>query len=501
LSALTPEWQTLRDRLRTPYESWGLSRLMRFCSSQGIIPDAVDQSVFDRFGDALAEESLVRNPRADHQTACRLWNMMRSRIAGWPAFEVAVPRYNRSYAVGWEECHPVLVSEVRAYLDHLAGTDLLAARPLTRPMSARSIATVEGDLKRFMGALQGTGVDVGTIGSLRDLVALSRVEQGLRWLFERNSKALNHSIGSIAWTLRCLAVKHLGVGEPEEVRFKQIVDRTRIDRRGLSRKNRELLEQFDDRRLATVLLSTPRALWEEAAGHVKAGRTMKAALSAQSAVLIELLIFAPMRLGNLASLDLSRHLSWIDSCDGVELHITIPAEEVKNRERLTYVLLPTTTQRVRDYVASWRPVLLGDRGVTTLFPGDSRGSGQKEISSLRKQIKLALRRHVGLSISPHQFRHIDAKLLLDARPGAYEVVRKLLGHKSVSTTYEHYAGGETKAAVQFHAQVILGYQNEAPVHHGRLRRGGKTHAAGKPPRRPVEPVRKPRGKRQGTWRP
>ena len=55
LSPMTPEWRALYDRLRSRYEQWGLSRFMRFCSSQGILPGAVDRSVLDRFGTALTE--------------------------------------------------------------------------------------------------------------------------------------------------------------------------------------------------------------------------------------------------------------------------------------------------------------------------------------------------------------------------------------------------------------------------------------------------------------
>ena len=68
----------------------------------------------------------------------------------------------------------------------------------------------------------------------------------------------------------------------------------------------------------------------------------------------------------------------------------------------------------------------------------------------------------GVRITPHQFRHIAAKLHLDRHPGQYEVVRRLLDHKSVSTTYNHYAGAETKAAVAHYQETILGLQRSEP---------------------------------------
>ena len=40
-------------------------------------------------------------------------------------------------------------------------------------------------------------------------------------------------------------------------------------------------------------------------------------------------------------------------------------------------------------------------------------------------------------LSSHQFRHLSAKVLLDAEPGNFETVRQLLGHKSRRQTVKH----------------------------------------------------------------
>jgi integrase len=56
-------------------------------------------------------------------------------------------------------------------------------------------------------------------------------------------------------------------------------------------------------------------------------------------------------------------------------------------------------------------------------------------------------------------RHIGAKLYLDENPGAYEVVRRLLGHKSMSTTVNNYTGLETDSAVKHYDAVILGIRD------------------------------------------
>jgi integrase len=59
-----------------------------------------------------------------------------------------------------------------------------------------------------------------------------------------------------------------------------------------------------------------------------------------------------------------------------------------------------------------------------------------------------------VKITPHQFRHLGAKLALDDNPGAYEHARQLLGHKSLKTTTRFYAGPDTRRAGRAHADLI-----------------------------------------------
>ena len=63
LHPLTPAWAELDALLPTRYFRAALSRLMHFCSAQGIEPAAVDQAVFDRFGAAIMHDSFIRNQR------------------------------------------------------------------------------------------------------------------------------------------------------------------------------------------------------------------------------------------------------------------------------------------------------------------------------------------------------------------------------------------------------------------------------------------------------
>jgi integrase len=64
------------------------------------------------------------------------------------------------------------------------------------------------------------------------------------------------------------------------------------------------------------------------------------------------------------------------------------------------------------------------------------------------------KRRAGIVLTPHQFRHLDAKVLLDAEPGGFETVKQLLGHKSLKTTVGAYAGIDSRRAARHHQRLI-----------------------------------------------
>ncbi len=80
---------------------------------------------------------------------------------------------------------------------------------------------------------------------------------------------------------------------------------------------------------------------------------------------------------------------------------------------------------------------------------------------MRQQVKDATERELGLRLTPHQFRHACGLVYLTADPGGHEVVRHLLGQRSIATTVKHYAGMEAAAALRRYDAVVLERQEEA----------------------------------------
>ena len=160
---------------------------------------------------------------------------------------------------------------------------------------------------------------------------------------------------------------------------------------------------------------------------------------AQIAAAIAILQVVPLRLGNLAKIDMRKNLI----ARGKRVYLVVPEGDTKNGEPVDFELPAATVEVIAWYVREYRPHLL--RAPTdALFPGE--GSGPKSAEGLGAQIKAAVFRFSGLKVNVHLFRHAGAKIFLDQRPGQYEVVRQVLRHRSIETTTSFYAGAETRSA-------------------------------------------------------
>ncbi|MGA7388781.1 MAG: tyrosine-type recombinase/integrase, partial [Pseudolabrys sp.] len=78
----------------------------------------------------------------------------------------------------------------------------------------------------------------------------------------------------------------------------------------------------------------------------------------------------------------------------------------------------------------------------------------KHPQTLSKLIGRIVRRYAGADLSPHQLRHLAAKVLLDDSPGAFELVKQLLGHENLKTTVNAYAGIDTRRACRHHYRLL-----------------------------------------------
>jgi integrase len=467
-NGLSPEWVPLAKQL-SPSDRIALSRVLHFCSERGVGPREVTEATFEEYRDHL-DRSLLKRPGNTFASTVRAWRKAEAAIKGWPQITLQIPDRRKRWVHGWDRFPDALRRDCQAWRNRLAGNDLLDDAPF-RPVRPATAARREWQIRCFASALVRCGRDPATLTSLGHLVEIVALKEGLRFFLDREGGLPTTAIADLASTLKAIARHHVRVEQRHLDQIGAVIRRLTPGRRGLTEVNRTRLRAFDDRANILALLNLPGKLMRQAR---RQRNPQRGAVQAQMAVAVEILLMAPVRLSNLTKLDIEQNLSRPGRDKA--LHIVISAEEVKNREPLEYPLPSESVELVERYLREFRPLLTSANNAA-LFPGIA--GGPKNQASFGTQITRTIYVHTGLRVHPHLFRHIAAKLFLDVNPGAYEVVRRVLGHRSIDTTTAFYTGLETKAAVTHFDKTIL-----------RLRADGCSHANRRTERKPSK--RKPR---------
>lgn len=446
-------WNALLTLLTAYGDRYRLGRLGRYCTSAGVEPEAIDDTVLSAFLEDFQTHSLVAEPRRVHRDVIIAWNRNLAAHRGWPQRQLSVPDNRHRYAIPWSTFPASLKADVEAWLDRLAGRNPMVEWDF-RPLRAASLRTRERQMHLFISALVIRGQDPAALLTLADVVTPERVAQGLRYFWERAGNRASVHSGRIAGLLLSTAKHWVGADQEALDRLKKIAHRIRPRESGMTLRNRERLRPLDDPKRLQEFLTLPQRIRAEVCRGGKPTRSL--ALAMQTAVMVELLILIPMRILNLANLQLGVHL--LCGRRG-EMTLVLEENEVKNRMPMEAPLPASTVEMLNVYVSRYRP-LLANGGSAWLFPGRSAG-GNKGCEGLRQQIQKCLRTRCGLRFHPHLFRHAAARLMLSNNPGAHGQVQRVLGHKTISTTLKYYSGMETTAALEHYDAQVLMLRGEA----------------------------------------
>jgi integrase len=447
---LTPSWSSMWNRVANKYARWRVSRFFAYASGKGVEPDHVSNRTITDFEETLKRNSLLEGQTRIVRDLCREWNKCADSIEGWPATRLTAPDRRRQYALPASAYPPSFGADVAAYLDHLARGDLFGGTG-RGPASPMTIRTIRLQLFQMATALVKYRRDPQTIRSLADLVEPEALKIALSFIWRRNGNRKTTQLHGFALTAIKIAKWWVKAPADEIAALQKIRREVDPKETGMTPRNRARLRQFDDpenlRRLIDLPQAIVRALPRQGA------LSYAQALRVQSALAIAILTISPMRMKNLASLRLGRHV--VQTRPGGVRHIVIPAEEVKNRTPLAFEISDTLGAVMDVYLARCRPLRAGDpQGF--LFP--MRKGGAKTPSTLADQIKRTIRQETGIDLNPHAFRHLAALLFLRANPGEYETVRLLLGHKDLSTTVGVYCGLEQADALRRYDALIDSYR-------------------------------------------
>ena len=444
-TCLSPGWARFAGGLETRGKL-GLSRFMRFCTDLAIEPEQVDDTTLNRFRSALDCESLLKTPHGVHRTACDQWNKAVAAIPGWETRLVAVPRNPRHYSFDWSAFPESLTGDVEAFLARASKADPFADA-YVRPQRPATIALQRAQIRQMASHLVQSGIPINQVSRLAILAEPANAKTILLAAHRRLGDRASHLHG-MAMLLKVIAVHWNKAPLGAVATLAGYTSQAAPLSRSMTVKNRERLQQFDNPEQVQALLDLPRRVFRELKQSKQHDRP--AALRALSAMAIECLIAMPMRIHNLASLDLSRHI--VMTGQGRRLmHVVIPGEETKTGEPYEVTVPADTAALLTTFRAVYRP-LLSSLPSTLLFPnmdGEVRNETAFSVSLSR-----FIRRETGLIMNVHLFRHFAVSLYLRDRPEDLETARRILGHKSIATTTRFYADIKTKACFRRYDAVI-----------------------------------------------
>ena len=272
------------------------------------------------------------------------------------------------------------------------------------------------------------------------------MREGLRFFLERNGGQATADVHQTA-KLICSLAKHWVELRPI-TSPSSLPSAHRLDpgRHGMTAKNRATLRWFEDETLVAKFLALPETI---ASRHRnRAELKIWHAVEVQVALAVELLTVAPVRCSNLASNSSGRNLIAVGLGKDRK---SVPANVVKNEVELEFPLPPSTAALLNVYLGKFRPRLVRATN-DWLFPGEV--GGPKQAMLLSNQIAKMVEQEIGVRLTAHQFRHLAGFLYLRRNPGGHEVVRRLLGHKSIETTIRFYAGMEISDAIRHYDRHV-----------------------------------------------
>jgi hypothetical protein len=461
---LMPSWSALKDKLPGKRFQSGLSRFIKFCSDHNIAPDEVSDAVIEKFITYVRTRTLARKPNEVYRRTSVLWNEAVEVIPGWPKSLLTIASFHKPRESTPLEDFPLsFQNDVKEHCHWLTGEDLFADNPPPKPCKPRTVEQRQTLIVLATSALLKSGWSIDQFTSLEDIVSAEALKSVLRHYLDKTNQGPSAFMHTLAKAIIHIARHYVRVDEDHVEALKDLRRRLGPERAGMTEKNKNTLRQFDDDGNALNFLDLPAKMIDDA----KRLSERRAGVQVQIALAIAILQHAPLRMHNLIALRLDQHVIRPGGHQG-PVHLVVPENEAKGGQTIEYPLKGKTMEVFDLYLSQFRPFICSDE-CPWLF--SALNDKQKSQATLSQQIKERVYKYTGLTITPHQFRHLAAKLLLELNPGHYETVRQLLAHKSSKSTMTFYAGLQTPNAARHYDQLLD--EKRKTLSKARSKTGGK----------------------------
>jgi integrase len=451
-AARHPAWAHLVQAIATAKNlANGLAAFLNWCAYHDVVPEAVDDSVVQRFHAWVEHRTLCPKPRDLVRQTPRLWNAASEQVKAWPKSKLTVISFKAPVKrLQWGDLPESFQKDAEAYLAMRANPDPLDERPNApiRPLAASTIKQQKAHLRLSASVLIESGVPLAQVTSLSILVEPERFKTVLRHYLERTGGQPNAFVICLAQTLIQTAYHYLGLSPDHMAKLKHIAAKLPRIPHELTAGNQAFLRQFESDQLRAELLFLPDRLVAEVTRDLAEGKVEF--VKAQVGVAIEFELAIPLRPQNLCRLNWRRHFLEPDGARGRML-LHIPKDEMKSGKDFDAEIPEHVARRLRWYQRHILPLLGADpRG--DLFV--TRKGGSKGQDTLTDQIIKTIEGYLGIHMPPHKFRHLAGYSYLEENPEDFETAKSLLGHGWAKTT-KIYVGSDSRRASRAYNKFVF----------------------------------------------
>ncbi|MEX0407312.1 site-specific integrase [Aquibium sp. LZ166] len=462
----SPEWREYWSGLSKVVERNSLSRLVNWCNAQSITPKEVNTDIIERMMAHMKATSFRQNQYQVHRTTARMWNEIVDRFPQRDLTKVEVPvsRLRRS-RTPIEKFPRSLHQDWADFAAWAHGDDIFADDDSPRVKQS----TLDNYQRRFHNAISllvETGIDPSAIRKVADVTTPDAMKRILGRRHESSNGEASYETFFLGQLLVRLARDWVKAPPDEVAELKRLTKKLPRPTFMMTAKNQLLVDEFDDPKLLQRFVSTPDRIWNDMMCNSR--RRQWRLAEAQASLGISILQNTAIRLGDLTALQFGKHVTLRPG--GTSTLRTLAAE-TKTGHPVDFDLPATLAERLIEYHDVIAPAEIGQRPKYLFTNTDGSVKG---FAAVRYLVQRYVKAYAGIHVNPHAYRHIAAKLVLDDNPGAHVLVQHLLGHKSVNTAANYYAGLNTRRAGRHHQALLAREVNQAQTgrdHRSSGRRG------------------------------
>lgn len=446
IHALNADWAKLHTSIKDPKAYRSLSHLIGFLDERNIGPDKVTAQDLKNFEANILGNFIGNDPRGRIRRAFTAWEEVRSTSTdgGWPDVPApALAPVRLPYILKFDDLPQTLRDEIDANIIRRANPDPFDDHELT-PIRPDTVNFKYQYFRTWVTGAVKSGIPLERMTSIDALLDISIVKHAIKFF---NARGLEGTVRDLSKHIFTVARETLGKDDPRATEIGTITKKQRKPRIGLTEQNRERLEPFKDPAIQQRLYGLPLRLKHKAKQHKS---PKKAAALMRTAAILAICSICPLRVRTLTALRMDTH--FVMDGNGKLARIYIPGSDMKTGEDMEFPVPEDVAQILQTYVQEYRPSFEGATG-PHLFVTEAEQASRATIGGW---IKRTIAKELGLTVNVHLLRHIAALVFLHHNPGQYETVRRLLGHKQLSTTLNYYAGAEKDAAFGAYHRLIGG---------------------------------------------